>query len=103
MENDNLCLMGGAVNKLELKFTETVPRSVTWYNHYYMDAETRIFIYPSLQQKNTVENIDATVILPIGGNLVAPLESSTKGREMFRIIRIVCEFDDQMIEYYIFF
>lgn len=88
--------------ELVLQFADITPHSVTWYNHYYIDAITKDFIYPSVQQSKTIDNIDTTVILPIGINLAMPLDSDLERREVFRLVRIVCEYDDQMIEYYIF-
>jgi len=100
IESSNLCPAGGT--DLELQFPEMIPQSVTWYNHYYMDAKTKAFIFSSIQQNKTVDTIEAAVVLPIGVNLAKTLDSNLETGEAYRIIRIVCEFDDQIIEYYIF-
>ena len=101
MDSIDLCPTGE--NDFEIHFIEAVPQSITWYNHYYLDAEAKEYKYPTLQQTKTVGEVGTTLILPIGMNLAIPLDSSVEGNEVIRVLRIVCEYNDQIIEYYVFF
>ena len=100
IENDDLCPMGSG--DIKFYFTKAVPHSITWYNHYYMDLNGQ-FLYPSLWQTNTIDNVDASVVLPIGMDLAVSLDSHYPPKEHYRILRIVCEFDNQTIEYVVIF
>ena len=90
------------INELILTFTGAKPKSVTCYYHYYSDMNGNL-IYQSLQQIHSVENADDAVVLPIGTDHAVVLNSNhSEQKDHFRIIRIVCEFDDNLVEYYIY-
>lgn len=99
IENNNLCPTGET--NLEIQFSDVMPRSVTWYNNYYMDLYNG-FIYSDLQQMHTIDNVNASVVLPIGIDIAVPLNANYPSDKHYRIIRIVCDFDTQKVEYYIF-
>ncbi|MCL1806641.1 MAG: hypothetical protein FWG31_02945 [Oscillospiraceae bacterium] len=86
---------------LTLDFTDEIPRSITWYNHYYMTTNGG-FLYHNLQQAELIDKVDTSVVLQTGLNLAAGLSSTYPPQEHYRIIRIVCEFDEKKVEYYIF-
>lgn len=97
-ENGNLFPVVPSV--LELQFSDSIPQSVTWYGIYMSDGN---IAYPSLSIPKPLENIDVNTILPIGINLTPLLDADLTPKEYYRIIRIVCEYDDRIVEYNIFF
>lgn len=102
IEGKTLCPM--VSDDLELRFTDKIPTSIKWYNHYYIDANTEEFIYLTLQNNNTVadDEIGASVTFPVGTDLAAPLFASDPSPAYYRMLRIVCTFEDQTMEYFIF-
>lgn len=99
IDNKNLC--PSETMNLNLQFTERIPSSVTWYN-YYISAETKKINFSSLNQGNTIDNVDSTINLPIGLDMVYVSDSKFPSDKHYRTIRIVCDFDGQTVEYYIF-
>ena len=96
-ENGNLFSPIPAV--LELHFSDAIPKSVTWYGIYINNGN---IAYPGLSIPMPLDNVDVKTILPIGMNLAAPLDSNSTSKEYYRIIRIVCEYGDQTVEYNVF-
>lgn len=99
IEKEEVC-PGGELD-ITLKFSEEVPTSVVWYNHYYM-KEDGTFLYPSLQQVNRLEEVEKSVSIPIGCDLAIALDSSSSNEKKYRMLRIVCQFSDGLREYYVF-
>lgn len=90
--------------ELELQFEDEIPRSITWCEYYY-DPEIDSFLYSDMEVSSTVEKeeISANTVLKIGLNNSDILDSSFRQQKRYRIIRIDCKFDEQMVEYYVIF
>lgn len=90
--------------ELELQFEDEIPKSIAWCEYYY-DPELDSFLYSNMEVTSTVEEeeISENTVLKIGSNKSVILDSSSKPQKRYRIIRLVCGFDEQMVEYYIFF
>jgi len=88
--------------KLELQFADNIPQSITWSEYYY-HLESDSFLYGNPNSTSTVENVGENAILQIGINDSIVLNSSYPPKKCYRIIRIVCRYENQMVEYYIFF
>ena len=87
---------------LALEFTDAVPKSVACYNHYYLDAEGEKFLYEDLQKTIFIEPTKASATVPIETDMAFALSSVLSPAPHYRIVRIVCRFETQTVEYYIF-
>lgn len=85
---------------LELRFLDVVPQAITWCDIYIRDGN---IVCPSLSKPQSVDEISAKTILPVGVNAVAALDSDMNADPAYKIIRFVCEYNDQTVEYVVFF
>ncbi|MCL2488740.1 MAG: hypothetical protein FWE80_08660, partial [Oscillospiraceae bacterium] len=88
-ENGNL--FPASPRTLELRFSEAIPLSVTWYDIYMVNGN---IAYPSISIPRPLDTVGVKTILPIGMNMAMALDSDSTPKEYYRIIRIVCEYDD---------
>jgi len=97
-ENGNL--FPGSSTEIELRFTDSIPQAITWYEIYVRNGGID---YPGLSIPHPVNEIGAKTILPIGINMAMALDSSIHTKLAHKSIRIVCEYDDRTVEYTVFF
>ena len=87
---------------LTLEFPDALPDAVKCYNHYYLDDDAQEFLYTDLQKTITVAEVKATTAIPIGMDMASAVSAVLSPVPHYRIVRIVCEFGEQTVEYYIF-
>jgi|GEM_PF-5719224 hypothetical protein len=98
-EKDNL--ISGYFSGLELQFSESIPKSVMWYDIFRKDGD--IIADYAYVASNSLSTVDKTATLKFGTN-PAFYPFSSKAEDAFpTIVRIVCEYDDQLVEYYVCF
>ena len=89
-------------NTVTLEFPDAVPTSVACYNHYYLDAAEERFLYEDLQKTLFLEPTKSSVSVPLQMDMAFALNSVLTSHSYCRILRLVCSFEAQTVEYYIF-
>lgn len=93
---------------LNFKFTDEIPKKIKWYE-YYM-TEDGSFIYASDEDRATeegavehvVDETSGSTVIDFGQNRDALLSSSDNA-VIYRCIRLLCEYDDEQVEYLMLF
>ena len=98
-EKDNL--ISGYFSGLELQFSESIPKSIMWYDIFRKDGD--IVADYAYVASNSLSTVDKIAPLKFGTN-PAFYPFSSKLEDVFpTIVRVVCEYDDQLVEYYVCF
>lgn len=87
--------------ELTLQFADEMPSAVMWCQYYYRAGEGT-FPNNSPEDTTTIDNVSEEVVLQLGNN-ISVLDSSIHPTKTYRIIRIICQYNSQTMEYYVIF
>lgn len=86
---------------LNIRFDDKTPSRIVWSQFYYR-VGANPFPKDSIAKNTIIDHIAGDVVLHLGNN-ISVLDSSTNTDRIYRIVRIICSFDNQSYEYYAIF
>lgn len=87
--------------ELTIRFSDEIPSVVMWSQNYFR-AATDAFPNSTSKEPTTIENLNEEIVLQLGNN-ISVLDSSIHPEKTYRIIRLICQYDNKNMEYYIIF
>ena len=86
--------------ELVFDFSDEIPQSITWYEIYISHGEVKC---PSLSIPHLIETVGENTVLPVRINLAAVLDSDVNIDPIYRVFRIICQYEEQTVEYNVLF
>lgn len=99
--NRNNLIKAGATNFI-LQFDGNMPCDVEW-DEFYLDSTGKHHYNLKNNLSKIPETKDSTINIPIGIDSSIVLNQSVSSNPMYRVIRILCRYDDEMLSYIICF
>lgn len=102
---EEMCEMGMVCHQdpteLQIHFSDEIPSELMWRQCFYR-ASTDSISDKISEEFTTVENVSNDIVLQLG-NSASVLYAAAQTEPAYRIVHIICQYENQKVEYYAIF